>query len=303
MVIPVVIVLALASAGTLTFLSLTKKERSENRPSSFAECASMGYPIMESYPRRCATPFGDNFLETIPKLSEPVLNNIAQGTAISLPLTIEGSAPGSWFFEASFPVVITDANGKILASSYASAKSDWMTETMVPFSSVIDGFVPAATDGFIVLKNDNPSGLPENEKSVSIPVKILPSEDKAEIKVFFGKGEVGNDCSVVSGISRKITKTPAIGAASLTELLKGPTAEEKKAGYYSSINSGVSLKYLSIENGIAYADFSEKLEEAVGGSCRVAAIRSEITNTLMQFSSVKKVVISINGRTEDILQP
>ncbi len=50
-------------------------------------------------------------------------------------------------------------------------------------------------------------------------------------------------------------------------------------------------------------DFDETLEKAVGGSCRVAAIRSQITKTLLQFPSFKKVIISINGRTEDILQP
>jgi len=54
---------------------------------------------------------------------------------------------------------------------------------------------------------------------------------------------------------------------------------------------------------VAKADFDEQLEFQVGGSCRVSAIRAEITQTLKQFSTVKEVVISIDGRTEDILQP
>jgi len=45
------------------------------------------------------------------------------------------------------------------------------------------------------------------------------------------------------------------------------------------------------------------LQYQVGGSCRVSAIRAQIIETLKQFSTVKNVVISINGRTEDILQP
>jgi len=45
------------------------------------------------------------------------------------------------------------------------------------------------------------------------------------------------------------------------------------------------------------------LEEAVGGSCRVTAIRSQIEQTLKQFSTVQSVIISIDNRTEDILQP
>ncbi|PIP22172.1 MAG: hypothetical protein COX38_02115, partial [Candidatus Nealsonbacteria bacterium CG23_combo_of_CG06-09_8_20_14_all_39_25] len=47
----------------------------------------------------------------------------------------------------------------------------------------------------------------------------------------------------------------------------------------------------------------EQLEFQVGGSCKVSAIRAQITQTLKQFPTVDEVVISINGRTEDILQP
>jgi len=45
------------------------------------------------------------------------------------------------------------------------------------------------------------------------------------------------------------------------------------------------------------------LEFQVGGSCRVAAISAQIMETLKQFPTVKDVIISINSRTEDILQP
>jgi spore germination protein GerM len=54
---------------------------------------------------------------------------------------------------------------------------------------------------------------------------------------------------------------------------------------------------------VAKVDFDERLGFQVGGSCRVSAIRAQITETLMQFSTVKSVVVSINGRTEDVLQP
>jgi len=89
----------------------------------------------------------------------------------------------------------------------------------------------------------------------------------------------------------------------IEQLLLGPTDSEMLAGFYTNINPGVKLQSISIKNGIAMVDFDETLEKAVGGSCRVAFIREQITKTLKQFSTVKDVVISINGRTEDILQP
>ncbi len=39
--------------------------------SSFAECAAAGYPVVESYPRRCRTPDGSNFIEEMIDESPP----------------------------------------------------------------------------------------------------------------------------------------------------------------------------------------------------------------------------------------
>ena len=89
----------------------------------------------------------------------------------------------------------------------------------------------------------------------------------------------------------------------LEELLKGPTLEEQEKGYFTNINSGVNINNLIVKNNVARVDFDEQLEFQVGGSCRVMAIRSQITGTLVQSSEINDVIISINGRIEDILQP
>ena len=47
----------------------------------------------------------------------------------------------------------------------------------------------------------------------------------------------------------------------------------------------------------------EAFQYGVAGSCRVLAIRAQIESTLKQFPSIKKVVISVNGRTGEVLQP
>jgi len=41
----------------------------------------------------------------------------------------------------------------------------------------------------------------------------------------------------------------------------------------------------------------------VAGSCRVGAIRAQIEETLKQFPTVQNVIISVNGNTENILEP
>jgi len=64
------------------------------------------------------------------------------------------------------------------------------------------------------------------------------------------------------------------------------------------------LVSLVVSKGVATATFSPQLDQAVGGSCRVSMIRSQIENTLKQFPSVKSVVIISEGKTaETTLQP
>lgn len=103
-------------------------------------------------------------------------------------------------------------------------------------------------------------------------------------------------------VEREVDYTQEVGRVSLEELLKGPTKNEKEEGYSTSIEEDTELLSLHIEERVAYADFSEELE-VDGGSALVMGIRDQITETLTQFDSVDEVEISIEGETEDILQP
>ncbi len=87
------------------------------------------------------------------------------------PFVIEGEARGYWYFEASFPVVIKDANGVVLAAAVVQAEEDWMTEDYVPFTlNLVFPTQPTGSTGTIVFQKDNPSGLPENDDEFVVPV-------------------------------------------------------------------------------------------------------------------------------------
>jgi hypothetical protein len=236
----------------------------------------------------------DEVLVTVPKLNQ----------AVNSPLTVEGQAKGNWFFEASFPIEIVDDQGNILGQSHVQAQSDWMTDGLVPFKGEINYQLAATTTGKLVLKNDNPSGLPQNDKRTEMPIIINPSKT-ISVQAFFSNNNLDPaiSCNKVFPVSRQIVETAGVARATLEELLKGPTDADKTNRFYTSINPGVVIQKLTIEQGTAKVDFDETLEKAVGGSCRVSAIRAQITQTLKQFSTVKNVVISVNGRTADILQP
>lgn len=94
-----------------------------------------------------------------------------KGANVSSPLTITGSARGTWYFEASFPIELRNASGTVIAQGHGEAQSNWMTEDFVIFKATLSyPAQPAGSHGTLVLKNDNPSGDPARDKSVEIPV-------------------------------------------------------------------------------------------------------------------------------------
>lgn len=224
--------------------------------------------------------------------------------AISTPLTVTGKARGNWFFEANAVLRLLDAQQREIASGTVQALSDWMTDDLVAFEGRIRFVSPAAETGTLVFQNDNPSGLPGNQKECRVPVRFDASHTM-KVKVYFNSQRLDpeSSCEKVFPVEREVPATDAPARAALDELLSGPTPAEQTAGYSTCVNSGVTIQSLVIQGGVAAVDFDEQLGFQVGGSCRVSAIRAQITETLRQFSSVKSIVISIDGRTEDILQP
>ena len=142
---------------------------------NFSDCVAEGNPVMESYPRQCTSKAGVHFIEEIGNelalIDKIRIDNPRPNQMISSPLTITGQARGTWFFEASFPVVLTDWDGLIIAEGIATAKSDWMTEDFVPFEATLTFNTPTyKNNGNLILKRDNPSGLPEYDEALEIPI-------------------------------------------------------------------------------------------------------------------------------------
>jgi len=125
------------------------------------------------------------------------------------------------------------------------------------------------------------------------------------VEVFFNNNKMDPEfsCNKVFPVERSVLKVDEPEREALAELLNGPTQSETMEGFFTSINSGVKIKNITIQGGTITVEFDERLEKGVGGSCWVSAIRNQIIQTLKQFPGINNVIISIDGRTEDILQP
>lgn len=177
------IALLLLIGGTLYWQ--TYKDRVQ-AVSNFEECAAANYPVMESDPRRCATPDGRIFAEEKKQPGETATTtdngidakkdliqvNVQANQVVKSPFAIKGEARGTWYFEASFPVKLLDANGNILVQAPAQAQGEWMTTDFVPFEITLTFAKPATATGVLVLEKDNPSGLPQFADELRIPVKF-----------------------------------------------------------------------------------------------------------------------------------
>jgi len=168
-------VLLLIASGIYLFLKQTPTTPS----TSFNECVDAGNPVMESYPRQCISKEGTHFTENIGNELEKVdlirIDSPRPNASIKSPLTITGQARGNWFFEASFQVFLTDWDGKIIAQGIATAESDWMTTDFVSFIATLtfdtnDISGNYSNRGTLIAKKDNPSGLPENDDALEIPI-------------------------------------------------------------------------------------------------------------------------------------
>lgn len=148
---PLFLLLALScgqSAGSETTIEAT--------PNTFSR------EVKDWNPKKDAMP-----LDSMIRVTSPGAN-----ATISSPFTINGEARGGFFFEAVFPVTLTDEDGNVLVKHYAKAQESWMQPGFVDFTSEIAFDAPAGTRAWLKLENDNPSDGEGFQRGIVIPVVL-----------------------------------------------------------------------------------------------------------------------------------
>ena len=105
--------------------------------------------------------------------------SIKEGDVVTSPIEITGEVVGNWSFEATFPVVLVDWDGRIIAEAPARLLGNWMTGDFVKFKAELKFTKPAnptnqdyASKGAIIFRKDNPSGLPKNDRAYELPIRF-----------------------------------------------------------------------------------------------------------------------------------
>ncbi len=96
-----------------------------------------------------------------------------ENSKVTSPLIVQGVVPTGWMFEGIVQVKLLDANRNVIAQAPGEEVNPggWMDKEPDEFKATLT-FTTAAKYGYLVVGADNPSGLPENDKSYEIPVKF-----------------------------------------------------------------------------------------------------------------------------------
>jgi len=266
---------------------------------NFEDCVARGFPVMESYPRQCRA--GDKtFVEEIEERKNIVVTKPLPGEEVGFPLLIEGKAST---FESTVNFRIRDADNSILLEHFTTAETEVLGE-LAPFHAEVSYPEPKGSSGFVeVFEASAEDG--SDVSLVRIPVFFRPVNTQ-EVRIYFSNSREDPEtlhCDVTYPTPRRIKSEEDPMRGAILELLEGPMGSEQQQGFFTSINPGVTLLDFTFVDGVATANFSTQMQFELGGSCRVSAIRSQITETLKQFPGVTEVVIAVEGESEGVLQP
>jgi germination protein M len=115
--------------------------------------------------------------------------------------------------------------------------------------------------------------------TTATPTSSVPEEAPAVVTLYFLRD------GKVAPVQRGIVTGPAIGTATVRELLKGPSGDDR--GLETAIPSGAKLESLEIGGGVASVELSAALPSQ--------AALAQVVYTLTQFPTVKRV--EVGGKT------
>jgi len=123
--------------------------------------------------------------------------------------------------------------------------------------------------------------------------------EKNSVPVYFVKSFSKQDFRLTP-VRRKISPDNSRILNAVTELLKGPSAAEKKAGFYTEIP--LTTKLIEIkENPESFIINVSKDFESGGGSTSMSMRLKQLVNTALDSAKNKPVYLELNGKKVDFI--
>lgn len=178
------------------------------------------------------------------------------------------------------------------AGLYGSFEIDVSLTDLTPNKIIVQVFDHSAKDGSKIDIAEVPLSFNKNLK------------DYYEVYFSNSKLDPETSCLKVFPIKKPVGNGELSLRKSIDALLQGPTEKDKEDGYFTNIPDNVKVNKIERTGITVKVDFNKDIQNGVGGSCRVSAIRAQIVRTVLAFDrSIRSVIISVEGDSESALQP
>jgi hypothetical protein len=135
-----------------------------------------------------------------------------------------------------------------------------------------------------------PSGLTGGTSTQFVQIFLIAIDDNGQ-----GGLPVGCGDSIIP-VQVEIPTTQGVLKAALESLLSVKTQFYGESGLYNALyQSDLQVESVSIVDGIATVNLTGRL--LMGGECDNPRIQAQLEQTVLQFSTVTKAEIFINGKT------
>lgn len=225
-------------------------------------------------------------------------------------IRLKDAVTNALYFEKSF-MTKTGGLGQYGEINHAISLGETATDINDKASLILEVFEYSAKDGLEVNKVSVPlifsKPFTSTTKVSGGPTTTMNGVEET-VKIYFNNNKLDPEisCNKVFPVERKLIINDDFDRTVrlvLEQLLFGPNQTEITDNYSTSLPVNVKINKTNLVDGELTVDFDNQLQAGIGGSCRVSAIRTQITKTLMDLPGVDSVIISIDGNIKDILQP
>lgn len=247
--------------------------------------------FVKQYQRLSPSPPKIPRFETNLPTNQPVVISPKSGDTITGPLVIKGYIPKSWTFEGQFQMKLLDSQRRIIIQDRVPVEWDNENKKDTLYFVESYNYHTSATSGFLVLENDNPSGLPEKQKNIEILVNFSKPPPDTVYLFLYNPEEDKKICDCVA--CQVVLPEPVKIAHTETPIKDTLNLLAKK------MHPDFYVKSLNLKNNILTIEFPVIDSFTSGGSCIQGINLLQVVKTAKQFPEVKfgKVI------PDEIFQP
>lgn len=167
--------------------------------------------------------------------------------------------------------------------------------------AVKDKFYPDVFDNVFngSNKNEQEEEIWQSEDEVAKEdIKPMPpeQEEKVTVTVYFTNTKSSDLKKAVRALPSGTSK---INYA-IKELIKGPTAAEKKQGFSSEIPSGVKILGIRDEGSLIVIDLSDEFQYGGGTESQYTRL-NQLIKTVLSLNTGKPVYLYLNGKKAEVI--